>query len=136
MSAYKEFSNIQFASASLLVKALAELGFTAQIGEDLPLHGYQGRIRQQRAQIVVDRHQIGGASNDMGFAWNGKAFVPIISDFDAGGRLNEEWRRKLQATYSKVAVLQFLAAKGAKIHKVGNLEDGSITFQAEMEVQR
>ena len=136
MSAYKEFSNIQFANGELLVKALAELGLRPRIGQGLALHGYQGDVRQQRAQIVVDRQQIGTSSNDLGFAWNGQAFVPIISEYDARRVLNEEWRQKLQATYAKLAILQFLGSKGAAIGTISQLDDGSLAFTATVEVQR
>lgn len=136
MSAYKQFDEVQFLNANLLVSALAELGYQAKVGQALPLHGYRGDVRQQRAQVVVDRQQIGRLSNDLGFAWNGRAFTPIISDYDAGGKLNEEWRQKLQATYAKLAVLTFLGQKGAEIGAVGQLDDGSIAFSATVEVQR
>jgi hypothetical protein len=135
MSAYKEFTRVQFANAELLVAALKQLGFEAKVGPTRPLTGFIGRIREQTAEIIVDRHQISGASNDLGFSWNGQAFFPIISNFDARGRLNAEWLQQLQATYSKLAVMQFLASKGAQVGPVSTLEDGSIAFKATVEVQ-
>jgi len=132
MSAYKQFIDIQFANGELLVKALAELGYKAQVGQDLEMHGW-GSQRQQ-AQIVVDHTQIEKSAYDLGFVWNGKAFVPVIEDYAARHVLDEEWRNRLQATYAKLAILTFLARKGAKIGQVQTLQDGSLAFSAAMEV--
>jgi len=134
MSAYKEFSQVQFANAQLLVSALAELGYEAQVGEAIPLRAWGSQ--QRTAQIVVPREQIKGAGYDLGFVWNGKAFVPVIEDYMARTCLNEEWRQKLQATYAKLAILTFLARKGATIGQVQTLQDGSLALSATMEVQR
>ena len=136
MSAYKEFNSIAFNNGELLVQALAEMGFTAEIGQSLPLYGFQGDQRDQRAQIVIRRNQIGSLSNDLGFAWNGQAFIPIISEYDAQGRLNQRWREQLQATYSKLAIMRFLQEKKAAIGRIQSLEDGSIVFQATVVVRR
>jgi len=134
MSAYKEFRNIQFANAELLMRALKELGLKPEIGPSLILYGYQGDARQQRAQIVVRRQQIGTSSNDLGFAWNGQAFIPIISEYDARNTLTEEWRQSLLAMYSKLAVLRFLEAKGASIRQIQAGEAG-IAIYATVEVK-
>lgn len=118
MSAYMQFDTIHFLNAALLIATLTEMGYKVEMGESLALYGYRGDIRQERAQIVVRRDQIGASSNDLGFTWNGKAFVPIISKFDARHTLTKEWRDNLQATYSKIAVLKFLELKRANISQI------------------
>lgn len=134
MSAYKEFSEIQFANASILVQALKEMGYKPEAGQSLTLHGYRGDARQEQAQIVVRRQQLGQSSNDLGFAWNGKAFIPIISEYDARHVLTAEWRQQLQATYSKLAVLQFLQAKGANVRGIAVNAQGDTIIRASVEV--
>lgn len=134
MSAYLEFQDVQFQNATALVKALNDVGFVnVEVGEAISLVGYQGRQRDQTAQIVVRRQYIGAASNDLGFAWNGQAFVPIISEFDAGHRLNQEWLRKLQEVYAKHCVLQFFKESNARPLRSGQTEAGFV-IEIEMEV--
>lgn len=133
MSAYMEFKDIKFLNAALLVKTLQEMGYQVEVGQSLTLYGYHGDARPERAQIVVRRDQIGSSSNDLGFAWNGTAFVPIISEYDAKCVLTEEWRQKLQDTYGKLAVLQFLYSKNAQIQWATQKPAG-FTIRATVEV--
>ena len=134
MSAYKQFDDIQFVDAACLIEALRQIGYTPEFGKSLTLHGYRGDARQETAQIVVRRSQIGSSSNDLGFAWNGKAFVPIVSEYDARHVLTEKWRKELQGMYSRIAVLRFLQAKGANIQTVQTGEAGTV-IRATVEVQ-
>ena len=67
-----------------LVAALEEQGYHPEVheGEGKNLEGYHGDQRKEKAQIIVPRRQVGGASNDLGFAkdTNGK-YQAIISEF-------------------------------------------------------
>lgn len=135
MSAYKVFENVQFASGELLIKALQELGYHPEIGQELTLYGYQGDARAQKAQIVVRRREIGRLSNDLGFQWNGRAFVPIISEYDAGGPLGQEWQEKLSRTYDRLAVLKFLQAKKGQVQYLKHGDDGALFMRATVEVE-
>lgn len=132
MSAYKLFENVQFPNANLLVSALKEMGYEPKVGEALEMHGWGSRI--QTAQIVVDHTQIEGSCYDLGFVWNGQAFVPVIEDYAARKVLNAEWQHRLQAIYAKQAILTFLARNCAKIGHVSHLSDGSVAFTATVEV--
>jgi len=134
MSAYKRFDTIQFLNAGCLVKALKEMGYAVEFGKALHLYGYEGKARPETAQIVVRRQHIGHLSNDLGFAWNGQAFVPIISEYDAGSHLDQKWRDKLQQTYSRFAVLELLEAKNACPQQSVVLNDGTIALRVQMEV--
>jgi hypothetical protein len=83
-----------------LVAALKTLGFGPTIHEAAhQLEGYQGDKRQQTAEIIIPRRQVGGAANDIGFKRqeNG-TFTAIISDYDKR-RYNEKWLAKLKTEY-------------------------------------
>lgn len=54
------------------------------IGNPQNLEGYQGDQRQQRADIIIPRSQVGGASNDIGFTKGPDGtYKAIISDYDS-----------------------------------------------------
>ena len=84
----------QFKDIKSLQKALDEMNVEYEVAEDvknptLPLHGYQGDLRKERASVRIDRQFINqnysnSASNDLGFAWNPekKVFEAIISEYD------------------------------------------------------
>ncbi len=83
MSKYLTFTDVVFKNEALLLAALAELGYTTvERGEALPLYGYQGDERAERAQLVIRRKHIGVASNDLGFAHSAEGYTPIISEYD------------------------------------------------------
>ena len=120
MSKYLTFAQIAFASRSLLLTALASLGYaTVEEGEALALFGYRGDRRPETAEIVVRRQHLGSASNDLGFARTERGYVPIISEYDQstlhGGaflvnlrtayseQVVEEVRRRLHGTAHRVA---------------------------------
>lgn len=79
----------EFRDPEALVAALIERGFTEdQIevhAESVPLYGYQGDVRPQKAHIVIRRQHIGAGANDVG--WERQpdgAYRAWISEFDAG----------------------------------------------------
>ena len=83
MSKYLTFTDVIFTSQALLIAALADLGYTnVEQGEGLSLYGYQGDERAERAELVVRRHDIGPASNDLGFKRTAEGYTPIISEYD------------------------------------------------------
>ena len=119
MSKYLFFPDVIFKDRRLLLAALADLGY-AQVeeGEALSLFGYQGDRRPETAEIVVRRHHLGSASNDLGFARTQAGYVPIVSEYDQrvlqGGqllpglrtayneRVVEEVRRRVHGTARRV----------------------------------
>jgi hypothetical protein len=83
MSKYLTFTDVVFTNHALLIAALEDLGYTnVEQGEGLPLYGYQGDERAERAEIVVRRKYIGSASNDLGFRRTAEGYTPIISEYD------------------------------------------------------
>lgn len=99
----------EFKDKNCLVKALQDLGYHPEVGHDLPLYGYQGDRRTQTADIVVHRHEVGRAANDIGFKWNvkTKCYQQIISEFDAGqGRMTTKMLKKAYAPHKVNAFLK------------------------------
>jgi len=108
-----------FKDRRLLLAALLHLGIPqVEEGEALSLFGYQSGRRPETAEIVVRRHHLGSASNDLGFARTQAGYVPIVSEYDhralQGGlllprlrtayneRVVEEVRRRVHGTARRV----------------------------------
>ncbi len=101
MSAYKKFDEIQFRDLVLLKKALEDLGFAVlEEGETLPLYGYQGDMRPERAQLVIRREHLTSASNDLGFVRTDKGYVAVVSEYDERVLLDGKLMSKLRTAYS------------------------------------
>lgn len=86
MSAYVECKT-NFDDRDTLVSALQTLGWTPeqiQVHETAQnLHGYTGGLREQTAEIIIDRKHLVGASNDLGFKRQADGtWKMIISEFD------------------------------------------------------
>lgn len=105
MSKYLVFQEIVFKDRRLLMAALADLGYTeVEKGEALPLYGYQGDRRPETAEVVVRRHCLGSASNDLGFARTPQGYVPIISEYDQRVLYGGQLLAKLRLAYSERVV--------------------------------
>jgi hypothetical protein len=64
------------------------------------LVGYHGDMRQQVAEIVIRRKEIGSASNDIGFAQGEDGtYTAIISDYDSHQH-NGKWMTAVKASYA------------------------------------
>ncbi len=119
MSKYLSFPDVIFKDRRLLLAALADLGYPqVEEGEALSLFGYQGDRRPETAELVVRRHYLGSASNDLGFARTPAGYIPFVSEYDQrtlhGGqllprlrtayneRVVEEVRRRVHGTARRV----------------------------------
>ena len=72
------------------------------------------KLRKETADIIVRRYNINkftGASNDIGFKWNGEKFEFIISEYDKRCSMD---KRIIQA-YVKVVLEESLRKNGFKI---------------------
>ncbi len=105
MSKYLSFPDVIFKDRRLLLAALADLGY-AQVeeGEALSLFGYQGDRRPETAEIVVRRHHLGSASNDLGFARTQAGYVPIVSEYDQRVLQGGQLLPKLRTAYNERVV--------------------------------
>jgi len=107
MSKYLTFTDVVFKNEALLLAALAELGYTTvESGEALPLFGYQGDERRERAQLVVRRKHIGVASNDLGFARTTEGYTPIISEYDQSTLHDGKFITRLRTAYNERVVAE------------------------------
>ena len=109
----------KFISKENLVKALGEIGYNNVEVYDIPknLHGYQGDIREQKAEIIIRRQFVGNASNDIGFRKNAdNCYEAIISNFDRS-KHNDLWLGKLSQSYGILSTTQELKKKGFALKK-------------------
>lgn len=105
MSKYLTFSDIVFKDEALLLAALADVGYTAvERGAALPLYGYRGDQRTERAQLVVRRQHLGPASNDLGFAHTEQGYTPIISEYDQRTLLDGHFLPRLRTAYHEQVI--------------------------------
>jgi uncharacterized protein DUF1257 len=118
MSAYLPFET-EFNDQECLIKALADnevIKYSNVEVHEQPqnLVGYHGDTRTQKANIIVRRKDIGGASNDIGFlkGENGK-FTAIISDFDKG-KHNATYMTGLKKSYAAARMHKEARRQGLK----------------------
>lgn len=113
MSAYRE-QKTSINDAGCLMTALQSMNFKPiRHTTAVRLEGYHGDKRQQTAEIVIPRAQVGSASNDIGFKLQANgAYAAIISDFDSH-RHGETWLKDVK--------LRALEAKAKKIAKQAGL---------------
>lgn len=93
-----------------LLAALAELGFPAGRvevhGAPVPLTGYEGDQREQRAHIVIRKEYVGDASNDIGFERTATGFRAHVSEWDQSQGYGPAWLHDLQVRYSRQDALK------------------------------
>lgn len=105
MSAYAE-TKTSFKEKSLLVKALQELGFEPLVSEEAQrLEGYRGDKREDTAEVIIPRRQVGRMSNDIGFKRQADGtFKAIISDYDSS-RYDEKWLNRVKVGYTTAGTM-------------------------------
>lgn len=118
MSAYNEIDT-QYTDQQCLVEALQEMGYKPQVHEKAEkLEGYHGDKRTQTAEIIIPRHQVGGASNDVGFKRNADGtFTAIVSDFDKSGNFGTKKQQQLKKIYAEKMAMKQARAKGLRFIK-------------------
>lgn len=111
MSHYTELET-EFKDKDCLVKALQDMGYHPEVGEQLSLYGYQGDVRPQKASIVIRRKEVGSASNDIGFVYDKstKSYRQIISEFDTG-------QKRMRLSQLKKAYAPHVVKKLARVNR-------------------
>jgi hypothetical protein len=105
VSKYLHFEAEIYKDRRLLLAALADLGYAeVEEGEALALYGYEGRRREETAELVVRRRHLGRASNDLGFRRTAEGFVPVISEYDQRALLGGRFLVRLRTAYGERAV--------------------------------
>lgn len=118
MSEYTTAATI-FRDKKCLLQALADVGYAdhEDHAEAQHLYGYQGDKRSQKANIIVRRKVIGGASNDIGFIRKADGtYEAIISEYDKG-RHNKAWMKTLEKHYNANVIIKKNKAKGYEFKK-------------------
>lgn len=129
-----------FQDADSLVAALTSLGIPLEAierhPEAVPLYGWHGDQRPERAEIVIRRHWVGTNSNDLGFARQPDGtWRAIISEHDqrAAGRwgpYDQAWLGRLSQAYALHHLSRAYQARGWRVEARRNA-DGTITLTAE-----
>jgi len=128
MSEYHEVV-LEVSDRDCIVDALKDLGFEPEVHEEaVPLVGYQGDKRAQKAHIVLPKAQVGGASNDIGFEKVNGKYVLRISSFDIGCKRFKE--KEFVKNYKKHTVLKKIKRKRMfKKKSVTTTKDGKIVIR-------
>ena len=106
MSKYLVFNDVVFADRGCLIAALAALGYgedKIELGERLPLYGYRGDRRPETADVVIRRRNVGAGANDIGFAKQGRGYVPIVSEYDQQTFMQGRFLTHLKVAYGEAA---------------------------------
>ena len=134
-------------SKESLLKALKDMGFAEgqiRVHESAQqLEGYESRLRNETAEIIIPRQHVGGASNDIGFKLQEDGtYGAIISDYDRGNGSSsktgshssgirgygEAWLKKLNQRYSYQHVCDQLSEQGFFIEE-NREENGEIFLE-------
>lgn len=138
MSRYKviatEFRSLQSLQAALVDVLGAPSAFNVAPSPKTPsltLYDWHGQPRPERASIRIPRQAVNrfssGASNDVGFAWNGKTFEAIVSEYDQGPSGCTNMLNQVRQCYALHELRSQAKAKGYTLRE--NVQaDGSINL--------
>ena len=119
--------DVGFKDEPVLISTLKEMGYEPEIHKTSQnLYGYEGKKRDQKANIIIPRTQVGTASNDVGFERTKKGFVLHASEFDHNWRngeriktLNKKYsENKLRKEVSMTSKFNILSRKDRKDGKI------------------
>jgi hypothetical protein len=123
MSKYKVIKTT-FTDVDLLLEAIEAVGVPCEVappGELLPLYGYRGDRRPERANVVIRRRNISVGANDVGFAVQPDGSIgTIISEFDSHSR----GQRMVNSITQQYAVLNVTRLAEAGGYTVCQEKDG------------
>ena len=103
-----------------LVAALVECGLEQsqiEIHQDaVPLYGYKGDVRPQKAHVVIRRQHVGQAANDVG--WERQAdgtYRAWISEYDRRHRFNDKMCNRVKQEYAYQVIARQQRARGRTV---------------------
>ncbi len=110
----------EFRDSQALVAALGECGFgETQIDvhqEAVPLYGYRGDARPQKAHIVIRRQHVGQAANDVGWERQADgAYRAWISEYDRRHRFNDAMCNRIKQEYAYQVIARQQRARGRTV---------------------
>lgn len=95
----------QLLDAECIIAALKQMGYQPEQHEKpVNLYGYQGDLREQTAEIVIPRKQIGGDANDIGFKRDANGFKIYVSEYDVSSQHFN--LKSFQQKYAEAKVLK------------------------------
>ena len=113
----------QFKDGEALFKALMETGnwTEAQIevhSDPQNLYGYLGKMRPEKAHIIIRRAHVGRSANDIGFMKKEDGtYEALISEFDSA-KYGAQWIGRLKGSCAFYAVEKEMAAYGRTVSRV------------------
>lgn len=116
MSAYRQM-NTKMTDKECLIKALESKGYKPEVvDEGRQLVDYVGKVRPERAHIILNRKQVGGASNEVGFEKmaNG-TYRSTISQYDLGGNFSAKKLEDLAQVYGDLKVKKICRQQGLEL---------------------
>jgi len=129
-----EYSVVQaeYTDPECIKAALKEMGYVFEEHTTAQnLHGFQGDVRTQKANIIIRRKNVGSASNDVGFnkTASGK-YELIISQYDKGGKTGTNFMERMRQLYSKHKTVKQLKKMGKTVTSIKQGSDGKIKIKA------
>jgi hypothetical protein len=122
-----------FKDQQALIEALVAVGFERSQIEvhqaAVPLFGYRGDERPQRAHVAIRRQHVGPAANDVG--WERQpdgTFRAWISEYDTRTRFNAQLQNRIKQEYA-VAILSRQARTLGRTVQRQQREDGAIELR-------
>ena len=112
----------EFRDPQALVAALVECGFTEsqiEIHQDaVPLYGYKGDVRPQKAHVVIRRQHVGQAANDIGWELQTDGtYRAWISEYDRRHRFNESVCNRVKQLYAYQVIARQQRARGRTVSR-------------------
>lgn len=114
MSAYRE-TKTKITDQECLVKALESKGYKPEVltGEGRQLVGIGGKVRPEKANVILSREQVGGASNEVGFQKLADgSFKAIISEYDLGRNFSQKKLSDLTQVYAEFKIKKIAKQQG------------------------
>ena len=94
------------------------------------LVGYHGDRRAQKANLIIRRHNVQGAANDIGFVKQADGtYSAIVSEYDSGNGYGKTWQQRLMTFYAVEKAKRTYQAKKIKYVERTN-EKGLLELKA------
>ncbi len=111
-----------FKDREALIEALVAVGFDrCQIEtheEAVPLFGYQGDQRPQKAHIIIRRQHVGVAANDVGWERTPDgSYRAWISEYDDRHRFNPEMQNRIKQEYAYQVIARQQRDRGRTVSR-------------------
>ena len=129
MSAYRTHGTVMNCQA-VLVKCLQKRFAQVKVHPSpQTLLDWHGKVRPDKAEIIIRRKFIDSVSNDMGFTKNDQGnFDAIISDYDAG-RHDQKWLNDLAKDYMEERATELMTDQECEVAERAELPDGRIQIR-------